>query len=70
MRELAKENGFEDLYIIGARVFGNTDSTVYGMDASVEFYPNGHENLKEIDITGKIINKKFMSKVFDMEDAV
>ena len=70
LRELAKENGFEDLYIIGARVFGNTDSTVYGMDASVEFYPNGHENLKEIDITGKIINKKFMSKVFDMEDAV
>ena len=52
------------------KVNGNTDSTVYGMDASVEFYPNGHENLKEIDITGKIINKKFMSKVFDMEDAV
>lgn len=46
-----------NLYIIGARVFGNTDSTVYGMDASVEFYPNGHENLKEIDITGKIIKK-------------
>ena len=70
LRELAKENGFADLYILGAKVFGNTDSTVYGMDASVEFYPNGHENLKEIDLTGKILNKNFMSKVFDMEDAI
>ncbi len=70
LRELAKENGLGDLYIIGAKVFGNTDSTIYGMNASVEFYPNGHKNLKEIDLNGKILNKRFMSKVFDMEDAI
>lgn len=70
LRELAQENGLGELYIIGAKVFGNEDSTIYGMDASVEFYPNSHENLKEINLEGKILNPKFMSKVFDMEDAI
>lgn len=70
IRELAKENGFDDLYILGAKVFGNEDSTTFGMDASVEFYPNSYDNLKELDLTGKIINNKFKSRVFDMEDAI
>lgn len=70
MRELAKENGLGELYIMGAKVFGNEDSTIFGMDATVEFYPNSHENLKEIDLTGKIANNSFMSKVFDMNDAI
>lgn len=70
MRNLAKENGLGDLYIIGAKVFGNEDSTIYGMDASVEFYPNNHKNLIEHKLDGKIINSQFKSIVFDMEDAV
>lgn len=70
LRRLAEENGLGGLYIMGAKVFGNKDSTVYGMDASVEFYPNEHQDLKEVDLAGKIINKKFMSRVFDMNDAI
>lgn len=70
IRQLARENNIGELKILGAKVFGNSDSTVFNMDASVEFYPNSFEKLNEVDLKNTILNKNFKSKVFDMEDAI
>lgn len=70
LQELAKKEGFNGLYIIGALVFENKNSTEFNMDASVEFFPNNHENIKEKDMGDTYINNDYKCIIYDMEDAV
>jgi len=71
IRKLAKENGFDDLYIISSNYKSDYNPLAWGVDAMLEFPPHGLvENgikLKKID---SITNPHFKGTVFDIEDYI
>lgn len=67
IRQIAKENGFEDLFLMSLR--GNVnhyDIESFGLDSMLEFFPCGIEDL--IDKKNeKIVNDKFIGECFNVE---
>ena len=63
-RELAKANGFANLYLVGVRSFEVADVRQYGIDAAVEFPPH---QTRAVDITSSmaIVNRSFSGKIYD-----
>lgn len=75
IREIAKENGFDDLYIMsvvkGVYDFCNMKEVTdkYNLNSMLEFFPHGLESwwgdtTRELDV--KVMNPKFSGKVFDV----
>lgn len=67
IRTIAKSAGFEDLYLMSVR--GNIqteDVKILNLDAMLEFFPCGIDDLVSVKNT-KIINKKFNGQIYDME---
>ena len=71
IRKLAKENGYEDLYLINAKSFGYCwKPEKYFMDAMVEFPPLEIKHLlKEKDLNC-YVNKYFAGNVYNMHDYI
>lgn len=67
IREVAKRNGFDNLYLITANShdFGD-DPSHWGFDAMVEFPPHQMKN-KEIYIPEGIINPNFTANILDLK---
>lgn len=67
IRQIAKENGFDDLFLMSLR--GNVnhyDIENFGFDSMLEFFPCGIEDL--IDKKNeKIVNDKFVGECFNVE---
>lgn len=67
IREIAQNNGFEDLHLMSLR--GNVnhyDIESYGLDSMLEFFPCGIEDLIK-EKHEKIENDKFVGKCWDVE---
>ena len=71
IRKLAKENGFDDLYIISSNYKSDYNPLAWGVDAMLEFPPHGlvENGIKLKPIDG-IMNPKFKGTVFDIEDYI
>lgn len=67
IRQIAKNEGFEDLYLMSLRGNMNEDEIkAWGFDAMLEFFPLGIEDLIPIK-KEKFINPKFTGRRYDME---
>jgi glycosyltransferase involved in cell wall biosynthesis len=67
IKNTAKENGVEDLYLITANSHGfSDDPKEWGLDALVEFPPHGMKNLEEYKPKGEV-NPNFKGTIFDLE---
>ena len=70
IRNIAKQNGFEDLYLMSVR--GNINSAEIqelGFDAMLEFFPCGIDDLVTVK-KEKFVNPKFSGLAYDMEKFV
>ena len=69
LRTLAKENGFNDLYLINAKTFGYClKPEKYFMDAMVEFPPHNLVlNKRQLNCSS---NKNFIGKIHDVSDYI
>ena len=67
-RKLAKEHGFDGLYLIAAQTFGITDPTYLGFDAAVEFPPH---DVGSEEITSELENvEKGNGHIYDYNQVV
>lgn len=65
IKNLAKKEGFNGIYVIGALTFEIENSKDYGADANVEFPPH---NILQCGIQKlKYLNKNFKGNVFNMQ---
>lgn len=69
IRDLAKKEGFDDIYLVGAKVFGCENPLIYGADAAVEFPPLGiNTEVEEAKL--KYLNKNYKGTVYDITSYV
>ena len=69
IRSLAKQNDFDDLFVITAKFKFNDTLKNWNLDAMVEFPPHQMINLKE-DKIDSYINPKFIGLIYDMQDYI
>lgn len=70
IRELAKLEGFNDLYLMSLRGNINAeDIKYYNFDAMLEFFPCGIDDLISVK-KEKVINPKFSGLIYDMENFI
>jgi len=71
LRRIAKENGFEDLYMICVmhQLFKEENPIEWGFDAGVEFPPHEFMHLPHIK-NKKYVNKYFEGKISDMSNFI
>jgi len=67
IKRLALKEGFDGIYLIGAKAFNCFNPQQYGADATVEFPPL---HMKVEEISKKYINKNFVGKIFELNSYV
>ncbi|GHU04134.1 hypothetical protein FACS1894205_1840 [Alphaproteobacteria bacterium] len=68
-REIAKKNGFDDLYLIDVR-YKNAETGHLSFDASMEFYPESFKSKQINEIDNRIVNNKFSGKCMNIAEWV
>jgi O-antigen biosynthesis protein len=69
-REIAREAGFKDLYLIAVQSFGYGDPRSDGFDAAAEFPPHFKYDCVPEEISGSFHNENFSGHVFGYKDVV
>ena len=72
LRKCAKQNGFNDLFIITSNYTLKENPTEWGLDGVVEFPPHGFRDngIKKVRSIKTYGNPNFVAKVYDMKDYV
>ena len=69
IRLLAKQNSFDDLFVLTTKFKFNDKVENWNLDGIVEFPPHQMSNLKEDTITS-YVDPKFIGLVYDMQDYI
>ncbi len=69
IRLLAKQNRFDDLFVLTAKFTFNDKIENWNLNGMVEFPPHQMRNLKE-DTINSYIDPKFLGLVYDMQDYI
>lgn len=70
IRQGAKSNGFEDLYIIMAKTTPKHTPNDFGIDAAVEFPPHLVDSKLPLCKNHSYVNPNFSGRIFDMTDFI
>lgn len=70
IRTLAKDNGFDDIYLLATGCRGFDAQKEWHFDGIAEFPPHAMKKLNLYSLENKFLNPKFVANIFDMQDYI